>query len=276
VRGGQAQIDEFPAYSSIQSLQASGGAVKVGIFPSSRVDFLAMNNEKTPLNDVHVRRAIAHAIDKKALVKVVLFGHGTPAGAYMPPSSWAHDKSIAGRAYDMKAAKAELAKSSVPNGFAATISVTSGDSDQAIKAQIIQASLAKLGIKLSVQTLDPSAMSQAKHSANFDMAFSYDTTDIVDPDEIIRFVGSYEGGSNALYSYYKNKQIDTWIEQAATLNDQAARTALYHKIQQAWDNDQPDVVLYYTPEIYAYTGNLHGFHPFVTGNYNLSNVWLSK
>lgn len=276
VRGGQAQIDEFPAYSSISALQNSGGTVKVGIFPSSRVDFLSINNTHKPFDNADVRHAIASAVDKNALVKVVLFGHGTPAGSYMSPSSWSFDKSIKGYPYDLKAAKSYLAKSPVPNGFSSTITVFSGDSNQQTTAQILQASLAKIGIKLTIQTLDPSAAYTAQQKGNYDLSFAYDTTDIIDPDEIIRFVGSYDGGSRSLYTFYKNKQIDAWIDQAATLSDQAARKTLYDKVQQQWNKDQPAVPLYYTPEIYAYSDKVHGFHPFITGNYSLADVWMSK
>lgn len=275
VQGGEAQIDEFPAFSSIMALKNSG-SVKIGSFPSSRVDFLSMNYTKKPFDNVDVRRAIASAIDKKTLVKVVLFGHGKPAGAYMSPSSWSFDKSIKGYPYDMKAAKAYLEKSPFSKGFGATITVASGNSDQQTMAQIIQASLAKLGIKVTIQTLDPSANYTAQQNGNYEMSFSYDTTDIVDPDEIIRFVGAYNGGSHALYSFYKNKKIDAWIEKAAMLNDQAARQKLYFKVEKQWNKDQPDVPLFYTPEIYAYASNVHDFHPFVTGNYNLVDVWMSK
>jgi peptide/nickel transport system substrate-binding protein len=276
MQGGQAQIDEFPAYSSISALQNSGGAVNVGIYPSSRVDFLSINNTKKPFDNVDARRAIASAIDKNTLVKVVLFGHGTPAGAYMSPSSWSFDKSIKGYPYDMKAAKAYLAKSPVPKGFSATITVASGNSDEQTIAQIIQASLAKLGIKITIQTLDPSAAYDALQNGNYDLSFGYDTTDIVDPDEIIRFVGAYNGGSHSLYSFYKNQQIDAWIAKAAMLNDQDARQKLYSQVEEQWNKDQPDVPLYYTPEVYAYAGDVHGFHPFVTGNYDLADVWMSK
>ncbi|TMV71126.1 ABC transporter substrate-binding protein, partial [Thioclava sp. BHET1] len=251
-------------------------ATHVGIYPSSRVDFLSINTQKKPFDNADVRRAIASAIDKNTLVKVVLFGHGKPAGAYMSPSSWSHDPSITGYPYDLKAAKAFLAKSPVPNGFSATITVASGNSDQQTMAQIIQASLAKLGIKITIQTLDPSAAYDAKQNGNYDMGFSYDTTDIVDPDEIIRFTGSYDGGAHGLYSFYKNKEIDDLIAKAATLNDQAERQKIYFNVENIWNKAQPLVPLFYSPEVYAYAGNVHDFHPFVTGNYNLANVWMSK
>ncbi|WP_181257080.1 ABC transporter substrate-binding protein [Pseudaminobacter soli (ex Li et al. 2025)] len=273
--GGQAQINEFPAYSSTQALRAAGGDVTLGVFPSSRVDFLAFNTTKAPFDDAHVRRAIASLIDRQALIKVILFGNGEPAGAYMSPSSWSHNADIKGLPFDLDAAKKELAQSNVPDGFSATISVESGDSDQATMAQIILAQAAKIGIKLAIQVLDPAALDEARQAANFDMAFTYNTTDIVDPDEIIRFAGVYDGGSHVQYSFYNNKEIAEKAEQAATLGEQDARKKLYDEIQALWDKDQPMVPLYYSPEIYSFSTNVHGFHPYVTGNYNLSNVWLS-
>ena len=55
------------------------------LFPSTRTDYLDMNEKYAPLADVHVRRAISYAIDRKAIVKSVLFGHGTPANSFLPP-----------------------------------------------------------------------------------------------------------------------------------------------------------------------------------------------
>lgn len=275
VLGGQAQINEFPAYSSTRALQA-GGDVKLGVFPSSRVDHLAFNTTKAPFDDRHVRRAIAALIDKEALVKVILFGNGEPAGAYMPPSSWSHNAAIKGQPFDIDLAKKELAQSKAPDGFSATISVESGDSDQATIAQIIQSEAAKIGITLAIQVLDPAALGSAREAGNYDMAFTYNTTDIVDPDEIIRFAGVYDGGSKVQYSFYDNKEIAAKAEEAAQISDQEARKKIYDEIQFLWDQDQPMVPLYYSPELYSYSANVNGFHPYVTGNYNLADVWLAN
>lgn len=274
--GGQAQINEFPAYSSTQAIRAGNGDVKLGVFPSSRVDFLTFNTRKAPVDDRHVRRAIAGLIDKSALVKIILFGNGEPAGAYMSPSSWSHNSDIKGQPFDIELAKKELAQSKTPDGFAATISVESGDADQATLAQIIQAQAAKIGITLSIQVLDPAALAEARANGNYDIAFTYNTTDISDPDEIIRFAGVYDGGSQVQYTFYDNKEIAEKAELAARTIDQAERKKLYDEIQVQWDHDQPMVPLYYSPAIYSYTSNVHNFHPYAVGNYNLSNVWLSN
>lgn len=276
VLGGQAHINEFPAFSSAQALQAGAGDVALGIIPSSRVDFVVFNTKKAPFDDPHVRRAMAALIDKQALIKVILFGNGDPAGAYMSPSSWSHNSDIKGMPFDLDAAKKELAQSKVPNGFSATISVGSGNSNEATMAQIIQAQAAKIGIELTIQVLDPAALVEARQAANFDMAFTYNTTDIVDPDEIIRFAGVYDGGSQVQYSFYDNKDIAAKAEQAAAISDQNERKKLYDEIQVLWDKDQPMVPLYYSPQLYSYSKTVQDFHPYVTGNYNLVNVWLSN
>ena len=275
LESGQAQINEFPAYSSIQGLQGKTG-VQVGKFQSSRVDYLVMNNDKAPYNDVNVRRAVAQAVDRQALIKTVLFGNGQAAGSYLTPALWSHDNSVKALPYDLTAAKADLAKSSVPKGFTTTMLISSGDADELTAAQLLQSSLGKIGIKVQLKTLDPSAVSTAKHSGDFEMGFTYCTTDIIDPDEIIRFGGLFDGGSNALYTQYKNPALEKMADQASMDSDQSKRTAVYHKIQETVNQDQPLVPLYYSPAVYSYTDKVHDFKTLPTGNYNLVNVWLSK
>src|SRR5439155_6380411 len=77
LRGNQIQVDEFPPFNSITKLQNTPG-VTMSLFPSTRTDYLDMNEKYPPLADRHVRRAISYAIDRQAIVKSVLFGHGKP------------------------------------------------------------------------------------------------------------------------------------------------------------------------------------------------------
>jgi peptide/nickel transport system substrate-binding protein len=83
-KGNQAQVDEFPAWSTVASLKSTPN-VTMNIFNSTRTDYLAFNEKAKPLQDVHVRRAISLAINRAALVKAVLFGNGKPANSLFPP-----------------------------------------------------------------------------------------------------------------------------------------------------------------------------------------------
>ncbi|HET7013816.1 MAG TPA: ABC transporter substrate-binding protein, partial [Streptosporangiaceae bacterium] len=67
LKGGSAQIDQFPAWSTVASLKTTPG-VTMNLFNSTQTNYLAFNEERKPFQDVHVRRAISLAIDRNALV----------------------------------------------------------------------------------------------------------------------------------------------------------------------------------------------------------------
>ena len=99
LRGGQIQVDEFPPFNSIDKLKKTPG-VTMSLFPSTRTDYLDINELYPPLKDVHVRRAISYAIDRASIVKSVLFGYGTPANSLLPPQVPYYDKNAGGLQYD--------------------------------------------------------------------------------------------------------------------------------------------------------------------------------
>ncbi|MQA80167.1 MAG: hypothetical protein GEV10_17065 [Streptosporangiales bacterium] len=272
---GQIQINEYPAYSSVKTLKNQPNA-KVTAFPSSEVDYLGMNNSRKPFDDVNVRKAISQAIDKEAINKAVLYGHGKIAGAYLSPVTWAHNDEIEAPAYDLAAARAALAESKVPDGFTTTLTVPSGDQDLASQAQLVQDSLGKIGIKVTIKKLDPAALVTAKKAGNYDMAFGLYTTDIVDPDEIARFAGSYTGGVHAVYTWFKDPRMDKLAATASSEPKQSTRKAAYDEMQEIVADEVPFIPLFYAPGTYSYSTKVNEFHPGGTGNYFLKNVWLSK
>ena len=125
LQGGQIQVDEFPPFNSISKLQSTSG-VTMSLFPSTRTDYLEINEQYPPLADVHVRRAISYAIDRKSIVKSVLFGFGTPANSFLPPQVPFYAKSTPGLQFNMAKAKAEMALSKYPKGFPVTLLVGAG------------------------------------------------------------------------------------------------------------------------------------------------------
>ena len=80
--------------------------VTMNLFPSTRTDYMLMNEQQPLFHDIHVRRAISLAIDRSALVKAVLFGNGKPANSVFPPQVPYYQASTPGQQYDMAKAKA--------------------------------------------------------------------------------------------------------------------------------------------------------------------------
>ena len=52
---------------------------------------LAMNNARKPFDDIRVREAVAHAIDRKAIIDGAMFGYGTPIGSHFAPHNPAYE-----------------------------------------------------------------------------------------------------------------------------------------------------------------------------------------
>ena len=274
LKGGQISVDEFPPWSSVSSLQSTSGLV-MGLFPSTRTDYLLLNEKVKPFQDVHVRRAISYAIDREALVKAVLFKNGKAANSFMPPQVPYYDPQSPGLQYDLAKAKQEMAASSVPNGFTTTLKVGSGVVTENSIAQILQQELSPLGITITLAPVDPSTEFTDIQSFNYKMGFSYWTMDIADPDELVTFAVDPGGGAFSFYTNYSNSDVTGWTHDAEKSFDTTQRQSLYSKIQSQSAQDAFMGFLYYSPYAYAYTNKTHGFLVYPTGNYHLEDVWLS-
>jgi peptide/nickel transport system substrate-binding protein len=275
LQGSQINIDEAPDWSSFASLKNTPN-VTAYAFPSTEIDYVALNEKRAPFNDVHVRRAISYAIDRQSMVKAVLYGNGTAANSLLSPGTPYYDKNANGLTYDVAKAKAELAQSSKPNGFTTTLLIASGDANQAAVAQIMQSELKAIGITLKITQLDPTANKQARIASNFDMAFSLWRMDIPDPDEWTSFAASPSGGAHSAFTFYNNPKVVSLNQQAEKETDPTKRAALYAQLQQLTGQDAFLAYLYYAPYSYATTSSVNGFQVTPLGNYHLENVYMSK
>jgi peptide/nickel transport system substrate-binding protein len=273
LRGGQIQVDEFPPYNAITKLQNTSG-VTMSLFPSTRTDYLVMNESYPPLADVHVRRAISYAIDRKAIIKSVLFDHGKAANSFLPPQVPFYDPHSPGLQYNLTKAKAELAKSKFANGFKVELLIGAGAQVENSTGQILQAALKQLGIDVTFKTQDTSTEFQSVQSRKYQLAFQYWTMDIADPDELVTFAVDPAGGAQQFFTGYKNPAVIKLSHQAQREPSQSKRRALYAKIQRIAANDAFMGFLYYTPYRWAYSSKLHGFFVQPLGNYHLEDAWL--
>jgi peptide/nickel transport system substrate-binding protein len=272
LRGNQIQVDEFPPFNAITKLQNTPD-VKMSLFPSTRTDYLEMNESYKPLADVHVRRAISYAIDRQSIVKSVLFGHGTAANSFMPPQVPFYDKNSPGIQYDMAKAKAELAQSAYPKGFKVEMLVGSGAQTENQIGQIMQQALKPLGIDIHFKQEDTSTEFQDVQARKYQLGFSYWTMDIADPDELVTFaIDTKAGGAQSFFTGYNNDAVVALSHKAQHDENPTTRAQLYSQIQKTAADDAFLGFLYYSPFRYAYRSNVKGFVVYPLGNYHLEDV----
>ena len=105
---------------------------------------------------MHVRRAISMAIDRNAMIKAVLFGHGAPANSFMPPQVPFYDPNSPGLQYNLAQAKQEMAQSKFPKGSPVQMLIGAGSRRRQVDRPDHPAGAAKIGIKVTLKPVDPS------------------------------------------------------------------------------------------------------------------------
>jgi len=275
VQGGQLDVDYNLPPNQVLALKGSHSA-QVAMDTSTYTNYFLFQTKVKPFDDVNVRQAISHAIDRAAIVKAVLYGFGKPANSFLPVGSLFYDPTLPVPTYDVALAKKFLAKSSVPNGFNMTIEVGTGKALAGEISQIMQQELAAIGIKVTITQLDSTTLFANEQKGQYHSSLSGWTNDIPDPDELSTFaVDPIHGGSHDFNTYYTDPAVAKLNSQAEQTSDPATRKALYSQIQKAWAADAPILPLYYIPYINAVSSKVHGFSENPLGYFNLQGVTKS-
>ena len=148
-------VDAFPGYPSPETtpqLQADP-RFEVVIGTTEGETILATNNKRPPFDDVRVRRAMAHAIDRQAIIDGAMFGVGTPIGTHFAPHNPAYVDLTGLYPHDPAKARALLAEAGLPNGFKATLKLPP-PSYARRGGEIVAAQLREVGIDLSIENVE--------------------------------------------------------------------------------------------------------------------------
>ena len=115
---------------------------------------MSTNNKAKPFDNLLVRRAMAHAIDRQAVVDLVMFGYGTPIGSHWSPSTPYYEDLTGRYPYDPDKARALLKEAGYPNGFSATIKLPAIYSYSKRAGEVIADMLSKVGINLTIEIVE--------------------------------------------------------------------------------------------------------------------------
>jgi peptide/nickel transport system substrate-binding protein len=221
--------------SDIDQWQELDG-VDVVTTPSLGVFLLTLDQQSPPFDDIEVRRAVAHALDRAGLVEALLKGNGEPAVALNPPGMWAGvmtDEDVRAfyatlddHAFDLEAAKAALAGSSMPDGFEVSVPAPNSDPYMVLILLSLAENLRELGITLNVQEVDDSQWLDSYFAhENLGMRIMSYFPDYADPANypylFLAGANAVKDGMNA--SNYKNPKVDDLLNQALQQSDPAAR-----------------------------------------------------
>ncbi|HEX9868016.1 MAG TPA: ABC transporter substrate-binding protein [Candidatus Tectomicrobia bacterium] len=261
--------DDIPTVKSDPNLQLL-------LRPSMNVGYLWWNVEKEPFGKLEVRRAIAHAINKRAIVEKLFGGIGIPAINMLPPSLWGYNDAVLDYAYDPAKAREYLAKAGLPNGFKTKLWAMPNPRPympQPTKiAEAIQADLKGVGIEAEIVTMDWATYLAKTREGEQDMYMLGWTGDNGDPDNFLYwFFGQKETRSR----YYNTKAAQLTAK-AQAIFDQEERARLYREAQIVLKEDTANVPIAHTTPPLAAKKSVKGYMPHATGGEKLDTVWLEK
>lgn len=215
--------------------------------PGANVGYLAFNVEKPPFNKLEVRQAIAHALNRENYMTVVYQGTASIAKNPIPPTVWGASPDTKDYEYNVEKAKELLKKAGYPNGFETdlwTLPVSRPYNPNGKKmGELMQADLAKVGIKAKLVTYDWGTYLEKTKKGEFQMAQLGWTTDNGDPDNfmgVLLTCGAIDAGNTARWC---DKNYDQIIVKAKTVTDIKARTMQYYKAQESFKKNAPWVTL---------------------------------
>lgn len=281
LKAGSVHIINNPKPADVAGL-SSGAKTKVVKQEGLNIGYLALNQEKKLFQDKKVRQAINYAINIEKIVKEIYKGFGKVAVSPIPPTMWSHHSGLKPYNYDPAKAKALLAEAGMPNGFETTLWAMpvsrAYNPNGREMAKMMKADLAKVGIKVKIETFAWKTYLTKAKNGEHDMALLGWTGDNGDPDNFLNILLSSKTAKKPASNraFWKNAEYTSIVEQAREETDQAKRSELYKKAQEIFQEEAPWRTIAHSVVAIPMLKNVNGFKLDPIGKRRFKDVWVTK
>jgi peptide/nickel transport system substrate-binding protein len=244
-------VDAFPqfaTYEAVRQFEADPRfTVTTGTTEGETV--LAINNKRKPFDDVRVRRAIAHAVDRNAIIAGALYGYGMAIGSHFPPHNPAYVDLTGLYPHDPAKAKALLAEAGYPNGIDLTIKLPPPPYARR-SGEIIAVQLAQAGIRAKIETLEFAQwLDVVFNKLNYDLSIIAH----VEPNDLDIY------SRPTYYFGYQNDDYNALIAKLKGTVDEGQRKTLQQQAQRKLAEDSVNGFLFSLPRVTITRKGLTGF-----------------
>lgn len=249
LKAGECDIMLYPSPQDWPALEADSkfNLIKGQALTSS---YLQVNTQKPPLDNKLVRQALALAVDRPNLIKVVTANAASSMTNPYPPSQWSYNTDIKPLELNIDKAKQLLAEAGHPNGFDMDIWVRPGTSgsnpNPKLTAEMLQADFKKIGVNVNVKTIEwGELLRRARDGEHTSVVLGW-ASDNGDPDNFLSnnlSCSGLEDGSN--FSRWCDKPFDQLLKDARAESDIGKRTEMYKHAQVIFQDNLPWIPLFH-------------------------------
>ncbi|WP_420012456.1 ABC transporter substrate-binding protein [Tateyamaria sp.] len=237
----------FPAPENLPQLEADP-RFQVLVGSTEGETILSTNNKQAPFDDLRVRQALAHAIDRQAIIDGAMFGYGTPISTHFAPHNPAYVDFTGSSAFDPAKARALLAEAGLPDGFETTLHLPP-PSYARRGGEIIAAQLAEVGITAEIINVE---WAQWLETVFRGKDFGLTIVSHTEPMDI----GIYANPD--YYFQYDNADFQTLMATLNATTDPDARTALMAQAQEIIAGDAVNGYLFQLAQLSVAKAGVQG------------------
>jgi peptide/nickel transport system substrate-binding protein len=234
--------------SDLAAQLKSSPRAKVLSVLTERVAYLALNVQKSPLDDLKLRQAVAYAIDKQSLVEGVLGGYDKPVAEMLSPAHFGWIEGISGLPYDLAKAKALVAEAGAKGKEPISL-LTAPVYDQRV-VQALQQMLAEAGLTVNIEMTDMAnwlRQMQSGPATDPQIAFSRWSCACQDADGVLFPLLD----PSSAWATSKSNEIGKLLADARQTLDKGKRLDDYRKVHEIVARDLPLVPLYQAAILYG-------------------------
>lgn len=267
LKSGALDIAVNLASDDLQQVEADQNLEVATVEANLNVGYLAMHQANEPFDNELVRQAIAHAIDKEAIVEAFYAGLGTVASEFVPPALWGR-ADLDNYPYDPERARELLAEAGYPDGFQTQlwympVSRPYYPAPEPI-ATTMASYLADVGIQAELLTEDWGTYLEDYNTGKFPMYMLGWSADYADPDN---FLYTFFGPNSAPEQLgWNNQEVFDLLDQARQAATEEERQSLYAQAAEIINEQVPSIPVAHNRVLNAVRSNIEGFQPSPLGS----------
>ena len=244
------QLDAIPSLSATEAVPQlrSDPRFSVQVGTTEGKVLLALNNARRPFDDIRVRRALTHAIDRKQLIDGAMNGFGTPIGSHFPPHRPGYVDLTGTWPYDPAKAKDLLKQAGFPQGFSTTLRLPPVAYARR-SGELVQAFLAEVGVKVELIPMEWAQwLEQVFRGHNYDMTIVAH----VEPLDLDIYA------RDQYYFNYSSIEYKNLFENLTRTIDPGQQLLSYRQLQRKLADDAVNVWLFSLPKVVVSRAGLNG------------------
>ena len=243
-------VDTFPNFPAVELLPQIEGDPRFAIVAGTTEGetILAINNGRAPFNDLRVRQAIAHALNRKDIILAASEGYGTPIGSHFPPHDKAYIDLTGTYPYDPAEGRRLLADAGYPGGFKATLRLPPVAYARR-GGEVIAQELRAIGIDVRIENIEWAQwLDQVYGKGDYDLTI----VSHAEPRDIDIYA------KDGYYFHYRNPAFNALMQDLQRAASDDERTRILQEAQRILANDAVNGFLFQLPKIGVWNAALKG------------------